>query len=195
MPTYEQAKSEIRDLVNQVRCKHYNDLVEAEVTIGVLMARPTTNDAGEPTGPAIRHNGYPAQALIKHTNLKDRVAGLPDAILTIDADNWEDLNDEEREALIDHELYRLEVRRDDDSQIISDDHGRPKLKCRLHDWQLGGFTVIAKRHGEASAERRQVKALVDEFGQILFDWMAGSVGSRPEPPDGDEKPKRGRKAS
>lgn len=172
MPTYTRADSEVYDLIKDLYDECYPDLAEAKVTINALMARPTYNDNGEPKGPAIRHEGYPAQATIKVTSLKDRVAGLADAILTIDADNWDNLDEAERLALIDHELYHLELERDKHGHLVSDDHGRPKLKCRLHDWQIGGFAAIRRRRGEASPEHRHIVALADQYGQLLFEWMA-----------------------
>lgn len=193
MPTYTKASEDVCRVMRDMRSKYHPDLIEAEVTIEILMAQPTKNDAGEITSPAIRLHGYPCQATIRKTSLRDRVAGLADAVMVIDEENWEELSDAQKAALIDHELYHLQVKRDEESgDILADDHGRPKLMLRLHDWEVGGFETIARRHADASPEKRQVAALVDEFGQTLFDWMAGSVN--PPPPGGGEK-KRGRRAS
>lgn len=45
-----------------------------------------------------------------------------------------------------------------------------KLKMRLHDWQLGGFIAIARRHGGHAPEVRAVRACVDDKGQYFWDW-------------------------
>src|SRR5690606_5222802 len=116
-------------------------------------------------------NGYPAAAMVKINSYRDRVEGKADATIFIDADEWEGLDDPRREALIDHELQHLEVKRDPDTGApLSDDAGRPKLKIRKHDHQYGWFDVIAERHGDASYEVRQAKAFADRHGQTYFGW-------------------------
>jgi hypothetical protein len=178
MPTYQRAPESVSAIGDRLIASHYPTLAEAEVTIGYLMAHATTNDAGEKTGPAIKHQGYPADAVVKVVKLQDRVAGMPDVLVTIDGDQWPRWSEAQREALIDHELYHLEVLRDDEGQIKADDHGRPRLKCRLHDWQLGGFAAIARRHKEDSGEVRQAESMRANYGQLLFGFAAEEVPAR-----------------
>jgi hypothetical protein len=139
-------------LIRRLRAANHRDLDEASVMITVLMA--TNSDA-----PALTSAGWPAQALIKIVSLKDRVAGMDDAVMYIDAENWDKLNKMQQEALVDHELLHLDVRRDKEGVIRYDDCGRPKLKMRPHDWQFGGFNTIARRHGVASQERAFLERL------------------------------------
>lgn len=63
----------------------------------------------------------------------------------------------ERAALIDHELYHLELVRDKTDRLKRDYMGRPQLTIRLHDHQFGWFDAIAKRHGETSQECQQAQ--------------------------------------
>lgn len=171
MPTYLNADLDVADLVNRVKAQYHPELVDAEVTIEILMAEPSRNKDGEPKGPALKLHGYPAQATIKRTSTKDRVAGMADAILTIDAENWRALPDAERVPLIDHELTHLELCHGKEGELLADDHGRPKLKIRLHDLQAGWFREVAHRHGDTSAEIKQARQLMDEQGQYFFGWV------------------------
>lgn len=171
MPTYAKANQIARDILDELLAEHYRELSNHEVTIGMLFAHATTNDAGEKTGPAIKHQGYPAAGLIEVTPLKKRVAGLQDAIITIDGDLWPDWTEQERKALIDHELYHLELLRDPESgDVKTDDHGRPRLKCRLHDWQLGGFQAIAERYENDAIEVQEAVKFKTLYGQYVFEW-------------------------
>lgn len=168
--TYELADTDVISVLDRMMAKYHKDLTEVELRVCCLMAIPAKNDKGEPLAPAVKLNGYPCQAIIKIISYKDRVAGREDVEITIDADNWEKLSEAERDALIDHELTHIEVQRDDEGTVKADDCGRPKVKMRLHDHQHGWFDVVAKRHGDASAEVKQAKAFADEFGQVYFGW-------------------------
>lgn len=160
MPTYERADRDVIDLVHKVAKRFHKKLVDEKVTFGVLMAHPTEDRHGNPKGPAITHGGYPALAVVRVTKLKERVQGLADVELTIDADSWEDASDKRKVALIDHELEHLQIVPDKLAGIKRDDAGRPKLKCVLHDWQLGGFEAVARRHASEALEVVHLQALL-----------------------------------
>lgn len=168
--TYDKANSDVTQLVKAVAAEFHAELVRYEVSIDVLMAN-------NPDGDAVTHGGYPAQAKIRIVSLKDRAKGCKDAELIIDESNWRDLTDEQRRALIDHELQHLEVKFKDGG-VALDDLGRPKLSMRKHDWQMGWFDVIARRHGEASPEVRQASELMGRQGQLYFGFAAddGAMG-------------------
>lgn len=169
--TYERAKWDVMELMTDVKERWHGDLVKAEVEITVLMA---SNEDGA----AVKLHGYPCYATIKINSLKDRVEGKGDATITIDAREWKDLPDAERTALIDHELEHLELVMEKGSQTVwkVDDHGRPKLKMKLHDWQLGGFESIAARHREHALEVQHFREVADAQQQLLFDFAtAGSA--------------------
>jgi hypothetical protein len=80
--------------------------------------------------------------------------------------------------------------------VIRDDLKRPKLKLRKHDVEVGWFAIVAGRHGSASLEIEQAKAVMDSYGQLFWPCI-----DLPEPPlqlsDGAERlitpAKRGRK--
>lgn len=162
MPTYRQAgKTEIR-LMERLLKKSYPRLVEAEVTIGILLA-----DGG------LKLHGWPAAATIRIVPQKQRAAGLPDAEITLNAETWFDLDEARQAAVMDHELFHLDVvmeMTDSGPRPKLDDCCRPKLRLCQHDWQMGGFDEIVRRHKEAAPESDFYRDLNQRFTQMLFPW-------------------------
>jgi hypothetical protein len=139
------------------------DLAEAGLTVRALFAYADEE-------PALKHNGYKALAVIKANNLKQRAEGLCDCTLTIDAAFWDDASDEQKAALIDHELVHPVLLRDKEGRLKLDDAGRPKIKMRLHDAQLGIFYEVVERHGKAAIEAEQYLDVCKEMSQRKFPW-------------------------
>lgn len=191
--SYEKGDAEVQQIVREVMAAHHPCLTLAEARIGTLMAR-TPGDEGEPA-PAVKFAGYPALAVVKVLPLKQRVLGNPDALITIDEREWELLDDTERRALIDHELEHLQVKRfggggvlyyDEVAETVlgvpaSDDIGRPKLTCKLHDWQLGGFRSVAQRWKQAALEVQAARACQDQHGQYYWDFGVPATASQDQP--------------
>jgi len=176
MASHSPASSDVAALIQDVIAEHYPDLAEAEVRISAFFAWPGKNG-----GPAVKLHGYPCAAVVKiNSNPKARMDGLPDATITIDGVGWADQwDDDQKRALIDHELHHVLVVRDKKTgEIKSDDSGRPKLAMKPHDWQFGGFDDIARRHGRAAFEVQAVRMLKDERGQLFWGW-----GDDQAPPD------------
>lgn len=153
----------IYDRLIVIRDRYHKPLKEAGVTIDLLLAHASRDQNDDPVGAAVKHGGYPAAAVIKIVSLKDRVAGLGDAQMIVDGDKWDEWTDAELDALLDHELTHLEIVVDKDGAIVQDDAGRPKLKIRLHDFQIGGFHSIAKKHKEDAFEVQSVATVGKEF--------------------------------
>lgn len=179
--TYDRATDVINDFVIAVMQKYHPELHAAGVRIQTLLAYgPVDEKTGEITGPAVKLGGYACAATIRITSLKQRVAGSGDAEMLIDGDRWFDWAESQKTALVDHELQHLELSLDDGGGIITDDNSRPKLRGRLHDWQLGGFKCIAERHGRDSFEVTQMDDLVGLAGDVLFPWMGQAISRRHE---------------
>jgi hypothetical protein len=157
-------------LIAGLIASHHPDLQKHEVTVGVVLA--TTDD---PDKPAVKLHGYPCAAVVSITPYKQRIHGVADALITIDAANWDDLSERQRESLIAHELTHLTVATDRKGYAKADDAGRPKLRMRLHDVQVGWFMSIAERYGEDSYEVQQARDIQDKHGQLLFSWAEGVI--------------------
>jgi hypothetical protein len=95
--------------------------------------------------------------------------GRGDAEITFDALVVGAMTDDEKRALIDHELYHLETKRNKDGQIKLDDLGRAEYKLRPHDREFGWFDSIARRWGKHSLESKQAVEMVkDEDFRELY---------------------------
>jgi hypothetical protein len=163
--TYDQAPDEVRDRSIALIKRFHPDLEKVQVRIDFLMASTDSE-----TGHAVTCGGYPAYAVVRVLGPKERTMERGDAEIVIDRDAYEAMNPATRDALLDHELYHLEVKRDQGGQVKRDDHGRPVLKLRKHDFQVGWFHEIARRHGMASIEVTQATSLKEEQGQVYFEF-------------------------
>jgi hypothetical protein len=172
MATYRMADQDVLDMIEELIHKYHYNLHECRVRVGARLAFAAVNEkTGEPKGPAIKHQGYPGAAVVRIVSHKDRVAGMPDAIIDIDGEAWEnDWSEERQRAILDHELYHLEVQTDDEGNVKLDDCHRPKLRLKPHDWQLGGFADIAQRHKEAAIEVEAMRQTIHKHGQLLLPF-------------------------
>lgn len=209
--SYVKAPSEIVDLIDGIKDEHHPVLEDHKVVVDALVARRYDKKGGE-LGNAVKCHGYPATATIRVVPLKQRALGRGDALLVVDGLRWEALSEPERHACIDHELEHLQVVGEEGGVVevidadgsmndvaATDDLGRPKLRLKLHDWQLGGFRTIVARHRDVALEVKAVAACRDEkTGQMFWDWdsiVHGDGGTEPLPfpqlePVASAKPQR-----
>jgi hypothetical protein len=159
---YDPAPAEVAELAQRLIANRHRPLIDAGVTITYLFAH-------NPDGPAVQHNGYPAAATVQRTTAKARAAGHADAIITIDGDQWPAWSDEKRAALLEHELYHLEVQYDDGGALKLDKAGRPALKLRKHDIVIGGFSQVIEWHGKEAVEAQQIYD-ARQYVQDFFAW-------------------------
>jgi hypothetical protein len=170
MPTtYQKCDEEVISISRRIIKQHHKELRETETRVAYLFAESQKDQHGDPLAPAVTVGGYPCAAKVKVIGLKERVDGRADAEVIIDVDTWKGMSDPEKDSLIDHELFHLEVKTDpDNGDYVTDDLGRPKLKLRKHDHQFGWFNIIAEQHGDASFEVKQAKVFADNHGQTYF---------------------------
>jgi len=183
MTTYKNADTAVTSVINRMMEKYHPELTNLEVTVDCLIAYGTATEDGEVVTPAIRKNGVPCAAIIRITNLKERVKGYADAEMIIDGDQIDDWNERELAAIIDHELTHLSLQTDSEGQPKSDDIGRPKLTMIKHDYEFGFFNSVARRHKQHSAEARQCRQWLEihETVQLYlpgFELVAEDLGLR-----------------
>jgi hypothetical protein len=171
--SYQLAAETVHQRVARIMETYHRDLFEWELKVAILNAFPEINSEGELCRYAVTCNGYRAAAAIRFTGIKERVHGIGDAELVIDKEYFDDLNEDEKDALIDHELQHLELRIDGDGNVKTDDINRPVLKLRMHDWQMGGFNAILERHGKNALELQAFEITAKDLKnrQLLFDTI------------------------
>lgn len=175
MSTFQKAPTEVRKMASEILAEFdsHKPLLDSKVIVDYVFAYGERDDDGNRVGDALTKNGIRAFGITRKMPLKDRVMGRGDAEISLDADWWnETANEEMQRALLDHELHHiaLKVKK---GQLCYDAHGRPELKLRKHDVEVGWFSVIAARHGKHSIEQMQAKVIVDMFGQYLFPQLVG----------------------
>lgn len=163
---YKKAGDDVNKVIKSMMKKYHGhllkDAIGCDVTVDALLAFSEK-------GPPVTLHGMECYAKVRIVNLRDRVKGMADAEIIIDSDKWDTMNDERRNALIDHELEHLELALKKGA-ISFDDIGRPKLKIRHHDIDVGWFKSIAERHGKESIEIQQAHEIYAENQQLLFNF-------------------------
>ncbi len=158
MATFEKCPKEVTQLARRVMAEQHVRLHNVDPIVGYLFAWPKKDKQGESKGPALTKGGYPVLYQVKVVSLKDRVAGLPDAVVSlkdrvaglpdamvvIDGDAWTERSEAGHIALLDEALSCL------DASNEEDDAGRPKLRIRLPEIVVHAFGSILERHGKAS---------------------------------------------
>ena len=173
MPTtYEVADPEVNEFVQRVMHRYHRGLADMESTVDILMASPPVDEAGDPTGPALKHHGVKALATIRQTRPDERALGQADIHLKIDLPFWEENDEETRTALIDHELEHLKPKLKDGA-AQRDAYNRPLFVVNPHSWEVGWFFNVARRHGQKSVECRQLQDLLNS--DHYRDCMQASV--------------------
>jgi hypothetical protein len=169
MSTFKKCDKSVREMANELLCEFetHKPLLDAKVTIDLIFAFGDRNEQGLMTTSALTKGGVRALGIAKIISLKDRVAGRGDAEITLDGDWWHDAKDQQRRALLDHELHHITVKIKEGCSIY-DDIGRPKLAMRKHDYEFGWFTIIAARHGKFSIEVEQSTRIMEEQGEFYF---------------------------
>lgn len=166
----------VREILESVEEQCHQRLRDVHVTYDILLAYADP-DAKKPA-PPVSFGGYPAAATVRINGLKQRAQGLADVLLTIDGDGWGCLTSEEKRALLDHELTHLAIATKG-LEVAYDDLGRVRLKCRKHDWQIGGFDEIVSRHREHALELQACRGAVRcaAVRQALLPFMSEGDGN------------------
>jgi len=181
MPTYKKCPKEIDALAADLisRFESHAPLTDCKVHIDFVFAYcDRDEETGQPLNNAIMHQGQKALGLTRILNEKDRVKGMGDAEILLDGDWWNQQASEEQQAgLLDHELHHVSLKTVK-GQYQHDFIGRPKLKLRKHDVQIGWFAVIAERHGKNSVEQIQAEFIMDNLGQYFWPALAPNPVSK-----------------
>jgi hypothetical protein len=174
MAKIEKAPKAIKDFALAILAQYetYKPVLDAKVNIEFLFAhgeRDPETDAI--VSDAITLRGFRALGTCRKTNSEERAAGRGDAVVMLDADWWEEADEAAQRALLDHQLFHIDVCHDEDGIVIKDKGGRPRLRMRKHDVELGFFKLVAERNGVHSQECKLAKIIMDHSGQAYWPYM------------------------
>ena len=103
---------------------------------------------------------------VKASDLQRELAEY-DFVILLNHDSWDDFSDEQKRALIDHELCHAAPSMDEDNAMKRDERGRPVWRTRKHD--IEEFQSVVEHHGcykkdlerfaEGMARKRQTPLL------------------------------------
>jgi hypothetical protein len=177
MPTYQKANKSVHQLAAQLigRYPDHKPLEAVELKLDLVFAFADTDEDGRPLNDALTKNGLKSLGVTRAVPLKDRALGRGDAEIALDGDWWKTASGDEQAALLDHELHHISLKADKNGNIKYDDLNRPLIKLRKHDVEVGWFKLIAERHGSASIERQQAKAIMDSQGQFYWPGIAPTI--------------------
>lgn len=178
MPTFERCDKTVKQLADVLleQFATHANLRQSETTVDFVFAYGDRDERGNLTTDALTKNGVKALGIARIVPLKDRALGRSDGEISLDGDWWKDASDEERAALLDHELHHFDVKRDKHGNVQFDDLGRPKLVMRKHDYEFGWFKVIAARHGAHSQEQIYARSMMEHSGQYFWPDLFKTEG-------------------
>ena len=171
MPKYQLAEKPVFQMAAGIIKRHHQDLHAIGVKIDILFAFALEDSEGNKKTPTLSHQGYPANGIAKILNLKDRLCRGYDAEIILDGDAWAGLTDNQKLAILDHEITHFVVKRNSDGNVIRDYMERPRLMMKKHERQFGWFDSIAARYGRDSAEVQQATHVFDTGGQVYFGFL------------------------
>ncbi len=163
--TYEECPKTVQTFASDVLREYHPNLYAAEVEIQYAFAM---NAKDWP----LKVRGQRVAGKVKIVNLEDRARGGPDAKITLDKGWWDEHDDAERRALLDHEhehLLLTKMRTDEEGALKfdTDDVGRPKLKMKNHDAECGVFFSVMERHQEKSVDFRVVQTIAKQARKLV----------------------------
>lgn len=164
---YSKAPSGVAERVAHLLKVFHRPLHDAGLRVDLVSVADNDPDNDAP----LKLNGYPCAAVVRVIGLKDRSKGAGDVEVVIDEARYIQMNDGEKDALLDHELEHIELQLKKNGRVAIDACGRPKCKMRLHDVQFGWFRSIAERHGIASHECKQATKLYLNHTQTFFAFV------------------------
>lgn len=167
---FARAMAGVYDPGNKDSEKIHKDLIDTKARVLAMFAKPPTDEYGEKTGPALTSGGLRVLWKVKTTNLEHRSKYNVDAEFLIDKEAWDAWTEDERYAAVDEMLYSLEVQRDKDNYIKSDDIGHPVMKIRKPDIVVKTYTAMIRRHKEESEGYKAIQIHAHFREQMLMEW-------------------------
>lgn len=109
-----------------------------------------------------------------------------DVLLYLNADMWAMLAPAQKEYVLDHTLYTLDTKKDNDGYTKEAADGRPLLSTVPPD--IEGFADVIRRHGVIMEDVKRLAKALTETNQLSFEDIARADEEQREPgedPDSD----------
>lgn len=120
--------------------------------------------------------GKPWGKQMKEVQLEEWFGDIPDFLITIDANIWMEFTNDQRCAVLEHELYHIRQATDEFGMPrFQSSTGRPMFKIVGHD--VEEFIGVAQRYGAYSEELKQMKRALDTKPDIEIESIEGVCGT------------------
>lgn len=168
--SYRKGNASELELAKKAAEQWHPELVEHDVRVGMVFTSASKNDHGEPTCKAVTFAGTGVVAKVRRVTPKERLWCDADVMIEVDADRWASMSEEERTAVVDHELTHVELARAKDGSVKLTEDLRPAIKFRPDDWMLTGFREVIERHGKSAIEAQSLHEVGERVGQLVFEF-------------------------
>lgn len=152
----------IHEMIVELVRAHHDDLRSAKISVAWHLSRKPDQD------------GRMSLGTTKLVGNLERELMDPDFIIVLVKEFWDDaeVKDEQRRALLDHQLSRVALLLDKEGEPVEDERGR---KCyRLVKPDLQEFSSVVERHGMYRAE-------IERFWQSLKHAEQRNLFERDKP--------------
>jgi len=116
--------------------------------------------------PARKKHGKPVYGECRKCSTRERDLFSRDVLIVIAQPTWLQFNKKQKQKLIWHELYHVDVPLQDTLEPEVDDRGRIKFYIRKHDCNLERFYDELTRFGPDAEERTAIRRL----SKIYREW-------------------------
>ncbi|MCK9279318.1 MAG: hypothetical protein M0P71_01750 [Melioribacteraceae bacterium] len=162
------------ELMNGLMSSNYPELIENGVNVGLFYVVKVDKDGEVQNEACLKKDGRTCSGKISLISDLNRMTDSFDAKIVLDLNIWQRLSLEEKNALLDHELYHLYIVKNPKTGevvTISDESSKVKLKLKKHDVVMWGFHDIIVRHGFGSQELQ----VLNGISECYKDYLVKSV--------------------
>jgi hypothetical protein len=156
---YEAPSVHDEEMLDHVLRTYHHKLLDYKVRVKLILT--FKHDKEDIAIPSL--TGYGKQPTVAKTRLlkpKEKFYHPVDVEITLDKVLWSELTEPVKESVLDHELSRVEFKRDKKTgDPVMDDLSNPILKIKPHDYVTWGIFGVVARHGKNSQEYAEVEKL------------------------------------
>lgn len=165
--SFEQANTTELEMLAKAIGIYNKPINDYQVVVGFIKCFAVDPDNEDDYQPSLKKNGIPVIALTKPVSTKDRIIKKYDVEIVVDGNRWNELNDDLRLAVLDHEVSSIIVMLDKEGNVSRDTSERPKVKIKKDNLMFSGSSDTLARHGENSQEFIKFNELSARINHIM----------------------------